>query len=359
MLVSIIINNYNYGQFLRAAIDSALQQMYQPIEVIVVDDGSTDHSREVLSGYSDRVTVILKDNGGQASALNAGFARSHGDAIIFLDADDVLLPHAARRVGGAFAATPQAAKISLRREVADKETRRRAIFNPPRHIPLPSGDLKQQALGFPFDLAWLPTSGNAFPARMLRNILPIPEQDYGKVGADWYLVHLAPLLGPVVSLDEVCACYRVHTANHYELSASRLDLAHVRQTIAYADRTRCYLQRYADRLNLPNRPGEVLSVSYVANRLTSLKLERDQHPIAGDSIGKLFRLALVAIARRRDVAWPLKAMFRVWFAAFALAPRPVARWLAVRFLYPDTREGLNQVLRLFHLDSYRANTLRL
>ena len=85
-MISIIINNYNYARFLRAAIDSALGQSYQPIEVLVVDDGSTDQSRAIIDSYGDRIRPVLKKNGGQASALNAGFAQSQGDSVIFLDA---------------------------------------------------------------------------------------------------------------------------------------------------------------------------------------------------------------------------------------------------------------------------------
>jgi cellulose synthase/poly-beta-1,6-N-acetylglucosamine synthase-like glycosyltransferase len=94
-LASIIIDNYNYGRLLKDAIDSALAQTYRNTEVIVVDDGSTDNSREIIAGYGDRIIPVLKENGGQASALNAGFAVSQGDVILFLDADDVLLPTAA------------------------------------------------------------------------------------------------------------------------------------------------------------------------------------------------------------------------------------------------------------------------
>ena len=75
-LVSILINNYNYGYFLGAAIESALSQTYQNIEIIVVDDGSTDNSREIIAHYGNHIIPILKENGGQASAFNAGFAAS-------------------------------------------------------------------------------------------------------------------------------------------------------------------------------------------------------------------------------------------------------------------------------------------
>src|SRR5215468_3422546 len=92
--VSIVVTSYNYGRYLRAAIDSALGQTYPAVEVIVVDDGSSDDSRDVISEYGDRVRVILKDNGGQASAFNAGFRACDGDIIVYLDSDDVLLPGA-------------------------------------------------------------------------------------------------------------------------------------------------------------------------------------------------------------------------------------------------------------------------
>lgn len=91
-LVSILINNYNYGRFLPNAIDSALKQTYPNIEVVVVDDGSTDNSREVINSYIDQIIPVFKNNGGQASAINAGFAASKGEIICFLDADDIFLP---------------------------------------------------------------------------------------------------------------------------------------------------------------------------------------------------------------------------------------------------------------------------
>ena len=93
-LVSIIISSYNYARFLPEAIDSALNQSYPNTEVIVVDDGSTDGSPGILAGYSDRIHAILKENGGQASALNAGFQASRGSVVLFVDSDDRLLPGA-------------------------------------------------------------------------------------------------------------------------------------------------------------------------------------------------------------------------------------------------------------------------
>ena len=90
---TIIINNYNYGRFLVAAIESALNQTYAGTEVVVVDDGSTDDSRQIIAGYGNRIRPVLKANGGQASTFNAGFAASTGDVICMLDSDDFFYPN--------------------------------------------------------------------------------------------------------------------------------------------------------------------------------------------------------------------------------------------------------------------------
>ncbi len=346
MLVSIIIDNYNYDRFLRAAIDSALCQSYQPVEVIVVDDGSTDQSRDLIDCYGDQITTVLKDNGGQASALNAGLAHSNGDIVIFLDADDMLLPHAVQTAVDTFTAQPEIVRLQYRMAIIDRLDWPTGEIKPQVHIPLPGGDLRWSELQFPFDLAWLPTSGNAFSAAVLRKIMPIPEQPY-RILADYYLVHLTALCGPIISLDRVCAAYRVHGANNYE-TAAQIDLAHTRSTLIHADQTRQFLQQYAEMLNLSDRPAEILSVSYVANRLTSFKLERDQHPIAGDTPGKLFGLALVAISRRSDVAWLMKILFGLWFALMVFAPKSLAHWLAEVFFFPKRRTQLNHWLGALH-----------
>src|SRR5271165_4872444 len=98
LLATILINNYNYGRFLRQAIDSALNQTYPNVEVVVVDDGSTDESRSIIDSYGDRISSVLKENGGQASAFNTGFAASRGEIICMLDADDFFYPDKVERV---------------------------------------------------------------------------------------------------------------------------------------------------------------------------------------------------------------------------------------------------------------------
>ena len=92
-LVSVVIPTYNTpAAFLREAIDSALGQSYRPLEVVVVDDGSTDDMEWVPEAYGGRLTYLRKSNGGPASARNAGIRRAAGDYLAFLDADDCWEP---------------------------------------------------------------------------------------------------------------------------------------------------------------------------------------------------------------------------------------------------------------------------
>jgi glycosyltransferase involved in cell wall biosynthesis len=98
-LVSIIIPCYNQGQFLAEAIQSLLGQDYQQKEIIVVNDGSTDNTKEVASNFLHAIKYIEQENKGLSSARNAAILTANGDYIAFLDSDDVLLPGSiARRV---------------------------------------------------------------------------------------------------------------------------------------------------------------------------------------------------------------------------------------------------------------------
>jgi glycosyltransferase involved in cell wall biosynthesis len=90
--VTAIIATYNRAHLVSKAIESILGQTYQNIEVIVVDDGSTDDTQNVLKQFGDRVRVIRQDNAGPGAARNRGFAASRGDIIACLDSDDIWLP---------------------------------------------------------------------------------------------------------------------------------------------------------------------------------------------------------------------------------------------------------------------------
>ena len=86
--ISVIIPNYNYARYLDQAIQSVLNQSYENLELIVVNNGSTDNSLEVLKNYEHKIRIIDQPNLGQSGARNSGFAHATGEYIAFLDADD-------------------------------------------------------------------------------------------------------------------------------------------------------------------------------------------------------------------------------------------------------------------------------
>ncbi|MBA3865466.1 MAG: glycosyltransferase family 2 protein [Solirubrobacterales bacterium] len=358
LTVDVVITNHNYGRFLEEALESACGQTYPGVNVIVVDDGSTDDSAEILARFSDRVDVLFKDRGGQASALNAGFERCAGDVLLLLDADDRLHPRAAELIAAAFAADRDLAKVQFKMDVVDAVGRATGETRPSYSFEPPTGDLRRAELAFPFDLPWLPGGGTGFRRQLLSGILPIPEQEFPRWGADWYLVHLSALVGPAAALDESLADYRVHGANGYELTRPELDLDRIRDSIRYARSTTRALESLADDLGIP-RPDRLLSTADLANRMISLKLQPRSHPVADDRRGRVLLDAARALRRRFDVHWPTKALLAAWFLAEAAAPKPLARPLATLFLFPERRVSLDPLLRRLRKQHVSANLAKL
>ncbi len=91
-LVSAIIPTFNRGWILKEAVQSVLDQTYHPMEIIVVDDGSTDDTREILQSFGDRITVLFQENRGVSAARNLGIKHSQGELIALLDSDDLWTP---------------------------------------------------------------------------------------------------------------------------------------------------------------------------------------------------------------------------------------------------------------------------
>ena len=216
MLVSVLINNYNYGRYLGEAIDSALGQTYPHVEVVVVDDGSTDDSRSVIDRYGKRIISVLKFNGGQASAVNAGFAASSGEVICWLDADDVFVSDKVQRILEFL-------------DSRDLRARDVLIAHPVRIVDAagrPSGDrfdplphrygenyyeYAKRYRTVPY-VASMP-SGVAVTRSLAAKVCPLPE-DFPS-GADNFFVRACALLGEAHTLDRTLALYRAHGCNHW------------------------------------------------------------------------------------------------------------------------------------------------
>ncbi|MEO8661707.1 MAG: glycosyltransferase [Bryobacteraceae bacterium] len=205
-LVSIIVTNHNYAPFLRDAVDSALAQDYQPTEVIVVDDGSTDATREILDGYQDRVHLLFKENGGQSSSVNAGYRACRGELIMTLDADDVLEPNAVSSVVRAW--TPDLIEVHFPLKLINQDGSLRPGITPSARIA--SGDIASILLENGRYIG-PPSSGNVYSRAVLEQIMPIPEDTWWH--SDAYLETLTPFYGRVLALDEPLARYRIHSSN--------------------------------------------------------------------------------------------------------------------------------------------------
>ena len=327
--VSIVITSRDYAAYLPAALDSALGQRGARVEVIVVDDGSTDGSREIIAGRRDRVRALLLDGEGQKAAFNAGFAAARGDIVLFLDADDVLRRDVAAAVVAAFGEHPGAARVVFRLEVVDELGHPTGAWVPAADAALPRGDVRPAVLAFPDDLAWPPTSGNAFAAWALARIMPIPV-DHERTGADSWLHPLIPLLGPVVALERAGGLYRLHGANAH--ARGRIDVERSRLILRRAAAAHAQLDRLARELGCaPPRPR---SVTIAAHRLVSLRLGGPGHPIAGDTRRRAVGAGLRAARGRFDVGPARRAAYAAWFVAAAVVPARALRALAQASLQP-------------------------
>lgn len=126
--ISVIIPTYNYARFLREAIDSALAQTCSALEVIVVDDGSTDDTPRILAGYGDRIRSIRQDNQGVSAARNTGIAAARGEYLAFLDSDDVWKPRKLERDIARFGADPELGLVHCGAETFDNSGKTIAVF---------------------------------------------------------------------------------------------------------------------------------------------------------------------------------------------------------------------------------------
>ena len=203
LLVTVLINNYNYGRFLRQAIDSALNQTYPNLEVVVVDDGSTDESRSTIRSYGNKVVPVLKENGGQASAFNSGLAASRGEIICLLDADDFFHPDKVERVVPY--SKPGSMLYHRLRIEPGSETTPRVIAPPIDYWAY------AQRYGFVPYMA-SPTSGLVLRRDLALRLMPLPTE-HVRLSADDFVIRGAALIGEVLGIPDVLATYRVHGEN--------------------------------------------------------------------------------------------------------------------------------------------------
>lgn len=217
--ITVLVTTYNYGRFIDQAIESVLAQDFPlgEAELIVVDDGSTDDTKDRVRNYGSRVTYLYKANGGQASALNFGIGHVSGEIITFLDADDFFLPRKLARVVEAFTRDPKLGMVYHRLEEWHMRTGERKDW-PFAEV---SGDIKREPQNF---AAYVvpPTSAISFRRSAIKELLPIPEEI--RMLADCYLASLFPFVAPVLAIPEPLAIYRIHGENSHYQTGLRISL---------------------------------------------------------------------------------------------------------------------------------------
>jgi glycosyltransferase involved in cell wall biosynthesis len=332
---SIIINNHNYGQFVGQAIESALSQT-RPAQVIAVDDGSTDGSREVIADFGSRICAIFKPNGGHGSAMNEGFAVATGDIVLFLDSDDLLSPEAVSTLLAEWHPDTVLAQYPLK--IVDRDGATLLGIHPDPPTSLSQGDVRNELLktgSFGVNV----TSGLAFSRKALTEVMPMPADDFPDA-ADGYLVRAAGFLGRVQRLSAPLGSYRRHGRNDSDVFATAGGLAAgLRKKIRWTQRELRITQYFASKHHLEVDPdfGE-RNPEYLGNRLFLLVVDPAAARVSADRRLDLLRRY---IAARWASTWPLKRRgLAVGLAvAVTFGPTPIAITLLRWFHDPKSRPG--------------------
>jgi hypothetical protein len=207
-------------------------------------------------------------------------------------------------------------------------------------MPLADGDVRPAVLAFPDDLAWPPTSGNAFASWLLERLLPLPVSE-DPTGADHLLHALSPLLAPVVALDQVGGHYRLHGRNsHFR---GQFDVVRSRILLRRATEAHASVERMARELGYGvARPR---SVTIAAHRLVSLRIGGDDHPIPHDNRRRALSAGVRAALGRTDVGIRRRMLYLAWLGAAALAPRRMVPALAQAAFRPRSAVWLPRLAR--------------
>lgn len=216
MLASILINNYNYGRYLKRCIESVLQQTYSDIEIIVYDDGSTDDSLEILSEYN-KIKVISNSNYGKGHNLNQmnavykAYEASTGDIIFLLDSDDFFKKDKIEKTINLFKESPHIEVIQHPLEEVDKDSNLlhtvvpvlKKVQNYKEYI------YETESIYHLFSM----TSALAFRRGYLKKVFPLDEDDFSYMCVDTRLMIVAALQTNILTIEDTLTYYRKHGSN--------------------------------------------------------------------------------------------------------------------------------------------------
>jgi len=334
----VLIANHNYAQYVREAIDSALDQSYGNLEVVVCDDGSTDRSVDVIKatyGEDERVRLITQENSGQAAALTAAARASRGQIMCLLDADDVYLPHKVREVVDAFARS-EAGLVMHPVSVVDEDGK--VLQELPLFARLRGGDLRDEVLRRGGRWVTAPTSALSISATWRDSLFPLPPELVG--GADGFIFGLMPLLAPVEVIDEPLVRYRIHGSN--ALGTRRPDLSTTNKMMFRLETTVRTINARLESLNDDARLELERNLYWLQQRANVALLG----PSARSDARVATRRFVQAL--KADDLWPgtVKRGLTVLYGAAPWIPRGLrARWLNIALGLSPLKAFLRRMMR--------------
>lgn len=331
--ISVVICNYNYARFLRSAVLSALEQTY-PVEVVVVDDGSTDDSRAVLQEFEGRCTCVFQANAGQRQGYLTGFQHSSGEVVVFLDADDYLARDAAEVLAQSFDAG--VAKAHFRLGLVDEGGGDLGVAIPTR---LAHGDVFSRLITHGLLYASPPGSGNAYRRSVLTQLMPLPADPVERHAADFFTIYAAPAFGTVHAIHRVLGHYRVHASG---LAASgQFMFGNAVQGFDERQRARQRAQQFRQwiaarvgpELRLPQEFFDFsqTKVAFCQSRFDGSYLRGFRH--ASRTLPKL----LASLWLDRDFSLAKRLALSVWAALVMVLPHPIGRPVANYVANPASR----------------------
>lgn len=326
--VTIIVDSYNHQCFVEAAIDSALAQDHEPLQVIVIDDGSPDRSPEIIKSFGDRITAIFQKNQGQVAACRHALDHALYDIVIFLDSDDLLAPDAARVIAAAW--RDDVSKIQYRLRVIDEQGRSNGNIFPNFSKRLTPETVRNEIFrtgSYPDS----PTSGNAYSRLFLQRAMPLlPTPN----GIDGELNGIAPLYGDVISLNQPLGSYRIHGGNMF--AQSQLNVGKFEDYIRHSEARLAFIRDHYRSM------GEAIDddvldhdIKYQEYALVVAKLGKP----ADGKPRNLLRVAKTAFlaAVRSPHSFAQKAYRAIWVVGVAISPKMFAKALVIQRFIPGHR----------------------
>jgi len=220
-LISVLIDTYNHERFIEQAIVSVLEQDFpeREREILVIDDGSTDRTPEIIHRFESRLRLLRKSNGGQASAFNVGMPECKGEFVAFLDGDDWWAPGKLSAVTSALQSDSAIGLVG--HGITEVYTDGRQHTELLREIPQFRITSKEGARAFRLRKSFLGTSRMTCRADILKRIGRVPEEL--RFEADEYVFTLAALFADVHILRDSFTFYRLHDANAFLIQNGNAD----------------------------------------------------------------------------------------------------------------------------------------